>query len=59
MGNPVSRSRPLVEFKLGADRSDVLFHAGNQAGGLYDERNRIAEFLVAEDHQKSCFVSKR
>jgi hypothetical protein len=59
VGCHASHHLQVLTQKLGADHSAVLLSAGDQEGDLYDQRNRIAQHVIAEGYQKSRPLSQR
>jgi putative transposase len=59
VGRQLPRHRPVVALGLVAGRPDVRLPAGDQAGDLHDEYDRIAEHDAAEDYEEPFTVPKR
>ena len=45
--------------ELGADHAVFCFPGGDSQGYLYDQRGRIAEYELAQNHQDAWFVPER
>ena len=59
MGRGVPDGEPDVAPELGPDYAVFRLPGGDPQGDLYDQRDRIAEHVAAENHQDAGLVSER
>jgi len=58
MGGALPFNQQIVAAELGESDPDVRFSRRHSPGDLYDQRDRVAEYVIAESHQDQSLVSE-
>jgi putative transposase len=59
VGRRLSADQPVLAPELAAHHSVLRLSAGDPQGDLHDQRHRVGEHELAQDHQESRLVSER